>query len=347
MSYSRAAKKPSEGDFVKAINTRSDIRLFLIFGQDPSAISDIAAKMSAEIGPDAERIDLSDDQIRKEPALLVDEACSLSLFGGARFIRLTIQRDPGIAAVENLLNADKGGCPVIATAGDLKKTNKLRKLAESSKLAMAHICYAPDENQAAAAVTALAKEAGLRMDRALAQRIARYTGQDRKLAASEVEKLALYYDAAPDRPATVEIEAFEALSAETGEENVQALVNQILSGKIRQLGAELINSRLMGVDSIRIVRAMQRRVAMLSGLRAKVDAGNAPDPLVRATRSIFFKERDDVIAQLHRWPSRRLAGLNGHLLEIERRLMGVKAELGIVILEQEMSKIARAAARAG
>ena len=103
----------------------------------------------------------------------------------------------------------------------------------------------------------------------------------------------------------------------------------------------------MGVDAIRIIRAMQRRAVMLAGLRAKVDAGTAPGALVRATPSIFFKEKDDFVNQLGRWPSSRLAGLNGHLLDIEQRLMSVKADISAVILEQELTKIARAAARAG
>ncbi len=346
MSFRGSPKKPSEADFIGAIKTRPDIRLFLIFGPDESAAADIAARMAAEMGADAERIDLDSDRLRSDPALLLDEATSLSLFGATRFIRTQVRREEGQAAFENLLAADTGGCPVIAVAGDLKKTSKLRKLAETSKRAMTHICYMPSEGDAAAGVAAMAKAAGLRLDRALALRISRYTGQDRKLAAMEIDKLALYYDAAPDRPATVEVAAFEALSAETGEENVQALVNQVMSGNMRTLGGELMLARQMGVDAIRIIRAMQRRVTLLAGLRGKVDNGTAPGALVRATPSIFFKEKDDVVNQLGRWPSARLAGLNGHLIDIESRLMQVKAELGSVILEQELSKIARAASRA-
>jgi DNA polymerase III subunit delta len=347
MSFGGRAKKPGESDFIQAVTARHDIRLFLVFGQDESAAADIAARAAKSLGDDVERIDLSSDQIRKDPALLADEAASLSLFGGKRYIRLTMQRDEALPAFENLLSADQAGNPVIAVAGDLKKTSKLRKLAEGSKLAMTHICYMPDEGDAAAAISAMAQQQGLRLDRALALRIARYTGQDRRLAAMEIEKLALYHDASPDNPATVEVTAFEALSAETGEENVQALVNQVMSGKLKPLGAELANNRQMGVDAIRIIRAMQRRVTMLAALRSKVDAGTSPGALVRATPSIFFKEKDEVAGQLGRWPSSRLAGLNGHLLDIEQQLMSVKAELGLVILEEELTKIARAAARAG
>jgi DNA polymerase III subunit delta len=350
MSFGARGGKGTEADFIAAITKRPDIRLFLVFGQDESAIADIVAQLALALGPDAERIDLDSDKIRNDPALLADEANSLSLFGGTRYIRLTVRREEGQAAFENLLEGDGkgdiGGAPVIAIAGNLTKTSKLRKLAESHKRAMAFICYIPNESEAAASVMKMASVAGLKLDRTLAARIARYTGQDRKLAAMEVEKLALYYDAAPDRPQTVEIAAFEALSAETGEENVQELVNKVMGGQVRELGTELMVARQMGVDAIRITRALQRRVTQLAGLRAKVDTGSAPAHVVESNRAIFWKERSAMTNQLTRWPSARLAGLNGHLIDIEERLMAVKADLGSVLLEQELTKIARAAARA-
>lgn len=346
MSFGRGGGKPSEAEFITAVAARADIRLFLICGPDESAVADIAQRAVAALGEAAEHIDVSSDQIRKDPALLADEAASLSLFGGKRVIRLTIQRDDAFAPIEHLLTAGSAVNPVIATAGDLKKTSKLRKLAETSKHALIFICYPPSDREAAAAISDMAAARGLRLDRAFAMRIAQYTGQDRRLAAMEVEKLALYHDAAPDDPATVDPAAFEQLAAETGEENIAALINQVLGGKLRLLGAELAINRQLGVGTVRIIRAMQRRVAMLMTLRSKVDTGTSPGALVRATPSIFFKEKDDVAGQLGRWPSARLAGLNGHLLEIERRVMSVKAEIGMDILEEELTKIARAAARA-
>jgi DNA polymerase III subunit delta len=335
---------PKERAFIGAITARPDIRLFFIFGQDESAIADIAGQMAAQLGG-AERIDIDSDRIRNDPALLADEASSLSLFGDKRYVRLNVRREEGLAAVENLLELTGNANPVIATAGNLTKASKLRKLAESHSRAMAHICYLPEEGAAAASVMAYAATLGLKLDRSLGARIARYTGQDRKLAQSEIEKLALYYDAAPERPMTVEVAAFEALSAETGEENVSGLVNQVMGGELRGTGRELASAREMGVDAIRIIRALQRRVALLSSMRAKVDGGSNAGAVVKATRSIFWKEADDFVKQLGRWPSARLAGLNGHLLEVEAKLMSVKEGLGSVILEEELIRIARAAAR--
>ena len=333
-----------ERNVISAITARPDIRLFFIFGQDESAVTDIAMQMSAQL-TGSERIDIESDRIRNDPALLVDEASALSLFGDKRHLRLHFRREEGLAAVENLLSLEGDANPVIATAGNLAKTSKLRKLAESHPRALAHICYLPEESDAAAAVMAHAATMGLKIDRALAARIARYTGQDRKLAQAEIEKLALYYDASPQRPATVDVAVFEALSAETGEENINGLVHQIMGGDLRGTGRELVAAREMGVDAIRVIRALQRRVNMLAAMRAKVDNGANPGAVVKATRGIFWKDADSYAQQLSRWPAVRLAGLLRHLLDVESKLMHVKDGLAVTILEEELVRIARAAAR--
>lgn len=337
---------PKERNFISAIHARPDIRLFFIFGQDESAIADIANQMMAAL-PGSERVDIESDRIRNDPALLADEASALSLFGDKRHLRLHFRRDEGLAAVENLLALDGDANPVIATAGNLPKTSKLRKLVESHPRALAHICYLPEEGDAAAAVMAHAATTGLKIDRPLAARIARYTGQDRKLAQAEIEKLSLYYDASPQRPATVEVAIFEALSAETGEENVNGLVHQVMGGDVRATGRELVAARDMGVDAIRIIRALQRRVSMLAAMRAKVDDGAQPGAVVKATRGIFWKDADAFAQQLSRWPASRLANLLRHLLDVEAKLMHVRDGLGTTILEEELIRIARAAARRG
>ena len=338
--------KLREGDFVAAIDARPDIRLFFIFGQDESAIAAMASAMAAKLGPDAEGVDIESDRLRVDPALLADEAASTSLFGDKRYIRLSFRRDEGVDAVENLLSAAQAGNPVIATAGNLTKASKLRKAVEASPLALTYICYPPTEAEATDHVLALAQREGLKLDRALAAQIARYTGQDRMLAASEIDKLALYHDASPERPVLVEAAAFTALAAETSEEDVQALVNRTMGGEVRALGRQLAEARALGIDSIRVIRAMQRRVVLLAGLRAKVDAGANPGALVRATKSIFWKEQDEHVNQLKRWTSARLAGLTGHLLDLEKKAMALGGELGAVLLEEELARISRAASRA-
>ena len=59
---------PKERAFIGAITARPDIRFFLIFGQDESAITDISDQMALQLGSGVERIDLDSDRIRTDPA---------------------------------------------------------------------------------------------------------------------------------------------------------------------------------------------------------------------------------------------------------------------------------------
>ena len=337
--------KLSEKDFIASIESRPDIRLFFVFGQDESAAASIASALVAKLGSDSEAIEIDSAKLRGDPALLADEAASQSLFGGARHIRLHFAREEGVDAIANLLSAEQAGNPVIATAGDLKKTSKLRNLIEGSPRALSYICYPPSEAEAIDQAVAAAGAVGLRIDRTLAAQIVRYTGQDRRLVAMELEKLSLYYDSAPDRIVTVEPQALSALAAETAEEDINALVNQVLNGDTKALGRTIIEARAIGIEAIRIIRALQRRVAMLAGMRAKVEEGANAGAVVRANRAIFWKEQEAFSRQIQRWTAQRLAGLTGHLLEVEAKLMATGADLTETLLEEELVRIARAAAR--
>ncbi len=336
------APRISERDLIGAIGRRDDIRLFLLFGTDPSTIEDIARKLSAEM-KDAERIDIDGAQLRSDSALLSDEAASISLFGDKRYIRLRLQRDEGLAAIENLLAAEQAGTPVIATTGNLTPTNKLRKLAQGHPAVMAMACYPPSEADAVAHVQRLADAAGLRMERVLAQRLAESTGHDRTLAANEIDKLALYCDAAPDRPATVEPDMLAKLGAETLEEDIAALLGAVMAGQIADASQEIASARELGVNEVRIVKALQRRVVQLASLRAEVDQGAQIGPLVDRTRSIFFKEQGAFKKALSAWSSSKLARLNARLFELERRLMSGGSDLAGPLLANELLLIARAA----
>lgn len=337
--------KLSEKDFIASIGSRNDIRLFFVFGPDESAASSIAGDMVGRLGSDSEAIEIDSAKLRGDPALLADEAASQSLFGGARHIRLHFAREEGLDAIANLLSAEQAGNPVIATAGDLKKTSKLRTLVEGSPRALSYICYLPNEAEAIDQAVTAAGALGLRIDRTLAAQVVRYTGQDRRLVAMELEKLSLYYDSAPDRMVTVEPQALSSLAAETAEEDINALVNQVLTGDAKALGRTIIEARAVGIEAIRIVRALQRRIALLTGMRAKVEEGANAGAVVRANRAIFWKEQGAFTQQVQRWTAPRLAGLNAHLLEVEAKLMATGADLTETVLEEELVRIARAAAR--
>lgn len=340
------AEKP--GDFNRLSALPSDIRLFLVAGPDESTCETVGAHLIALAGRDAERVDLANDDLKRDPARLATEAASLSLFAGSNIIRLAIAGggDDCLAAIEALFAADAVPNPVIAIAPTLTKKSKLFKLVEASRAARVAVCYQPESRELVALAVAAARGEGLQLANSEAARLVDMVAGDQKLLVREIEKLALYRDAAPDRQRAVTADDIAALGAAIHEEDVSACVNAALAGKLGELPGVFRAIEAVGVAEIRLIRALALRVMLLARLRAEVDRGQHPKTLVEDRRNgIFWKEKDAVTAQLRLWDSIRLARLMTRLLDCERQLKA-SGTAGAVLFRQLIADIARQAARA-
>lgn len=340
------AVKPAELE----ARTRLDpaVRLILLTGPDEATMATIAGHLVSLAGKEAERLDLASSQLAQDPSLLAAEAASMSLFASARVIRLEIMGtgDDCLPAVDTLLAADTAINPVIATGPSVTAKSKLVKLIEASPGAVAAICYQPDRRALVGIVMAAAQQQGLRIANADAQLLVDLVSGDQALMRREIEKLALFLDAAPDRQRQVSAADIAVLGAATHEEDVSECINVALGGKLRELPAMLSKAAAVGVAEIRIIRALAIRAMQLARLRAEVDAGAHPATVAAAkTSGIFWKERDAVTAQLHIWDSVRIARLMTRLLECERALKS-SGTAGAVLFAKLMTDIAHQAARA-
>ncbi|WP_294395618.1 DNA polymerase III subunit delta [uncultured Sphingomonas sp.] len=338
--------KPAEAKLRRALDSADPaIRLYLLYGPDEAGSRALAARLGVAVGADAERIDLTAAQVKGDPARLADEAAAISLFGGRRWIRLDPATDDALDAVQALLEAPAAGNPVAAIAGALRKDSKLLKLVEASPLALSHVSYLPEGRDADAVVVESGRGLGLQLLPDVARRIAAATGGDRALIARELEKYALYADAAPDRPKPLGHDALDALGAATEEGDLSALTNAVFSGQPTRADAELARLASEGMEGVPVIRALGRRALQLAQLRSGMAQGESIDRVMEtAGKSIFWKERDTVRGQLARWTPEALATAMGRLGEAERQ---VKASgyAGNAVAEEEVLAIARFAAR--
>jgi len=328
--------------------SRLDQRFFLLTGPDDATMETLAAKLTGLAGREAERLDLTSAQMNQDPSLLAAEAASMSLFAGARVIRLDIlgSGDDCLAAVEALLAADSAINPVIATGASVTAKSKLIKLVEGADHAVAAICYQPDRRALTGIAMSAAEGQGLRLGNAEAQLLIDLVSGDQALMRRELEKIALYLDAGSDRQRQVTAADIAALGAATHEEDVSEVINTALGGKTRDLPAMFATAAAVGVAEIRIIRALAIRATQLARLRAEVDAGAHPATVVAAKSSgVFWKERDAVTAQLHIWDSVRIARLMSRLLDCERSLKA-SGTAGGVLFRKLVTDIAHQAARA-
>lgn len=324
------------------------VRFILLTGPDEATMEAVASHLLVLAGKDAERLDLTGSQLSQDPSLLAAEAASMSLFSPSRVIKLELSGsgDDSLAAVEALLAAETAINPVIATGASVTAKSKLIKLVEGSNHAVAAICYQPDRRALVGIAMAAAQEQGLRIANAEAQLLVDLVSGDQALMRREIEKMALYLDAASDRQRQVTAADIAALGAATHEEDVSECINVALGGKVRDLPEMLSTAAAVGVAEIRIIRALAIRATALARLRAEVDGGAHPATVVSArTSGIFWKERDAVTAQLHIWDSVRIARLMSRLLDCERALKS-SGTAGGVLFRKLMTDIAHQAARA-
>jgi DNA polymerase-3 subunit delta len=338
--------KPAEVALRRALDSADpNIRLYLLYGPDEAASRALAARLGPALGSDAQRIDLTAQMLKGDPARLADEAASISMFGGRNWIRIEPATDDAYDAIVALLEAPAAGNPVAAIGGALRKDSKLLKLVQASKAALTLASYLPEGRDADQLVVGMGRELGLQLRPEVARRLASATGGDRALIAGELEKLALYLDAAPDRPRPVEHDALDALGAATEEGDLSRLSHAVFAGKPGETDAELARLAGEGIEGITVLRALGRRALQLAQLRGAMAQGESVDRVMEtAGRAIFWKEKGQITEELSRWTPERLATAIQRLAEAERQ---VKAPgyPGHALVEEELLVISRAAER--
>lgn len=336
--------KVNAGQIERALDAPpANIRLFLLYGPDEAGSRAQAARLERAMGPDAQRIDLDGATLKAAPARLADEAATISLFGDRQSVRIALNGEEPMAAIEMLLKAPAAGNPVVAIAGALKLSSVLLKRAIADPAIMACANYQPEGHEADTLAMAMARAAGMRMGPEVARAIVNAAGNDRAVMAQEIEKLALFLDAAPERPCDAEMAALEAIGAGEGDGQVSRLIDAVLGGEPAAVAHELAVLAEQGSEGIALIRVLNKRVQLLARLAADVAGGTSPQSAVEALgKAIFYKEKGQVLRQLKRWPAPRIATCSDRLLKTERAIKAA-GSTGPILADVELIAIARAA----
>ena len=319
------------------------IRFYLLFGPDVAQSRALGTRLVSALG--ANRFMIISNSIKADPAALADEAGALSLFGGKRVIWIEPAVEEIADGVTALLEAPAPENPVVAIAGDLKKSSGLRKLAEASPAALAFAAYLPEGQDADRMVIDVGRRHGLKIAPALAARIAASCGADQALVAQELEKLALYCDASPNSPRELDSEAMDAVGALQAEGNFLRLADLALGGDLAALLDELGRLSPGGSEAIPVMRSLQRRLLMLAPARARIERGESPaSVLATFGRAMFWKDKDAIAKMLGRWTAADLATAAERSGKLERQLIFSDAPAA-ESLGEELLAVGRAASR--
>jgi DNA polymerase-3 subunit delta len=335
---------PAKGSIGRHIE-RPDpaIRFYLFFGQDESQSRIFADRLLKSLG--AEKAAISAAALKADPALLADEASAISLFGGKRLLWIEPAGEDVLAAVEALMGSPAPESPAVAIAGDLKKSSALRKLAEADPRVLAQISYMPEGDALERTVEQMARAEGLIARPGTAQRIAASCGNDRAVIAQELAKYAAYVGADEEHPRELDSKTLDDVGIGGAESGFNALADLALSGDLAGLADELELSGAADVESVTIVRSLQRRLMTIAPIRARVDAGESTGAVMASLgKALFWKDKEIVGRIVGAWDSRGLARIAARLGKLERDLMLTSAPRGEAVGE-ELTAIARAARR--
>ncbi len=336
-----------------------DARIFFFCGPDEAGATAAANRVTEALADAGERVELAGADLRRDPALLGDEARSTSLFGGARHIWVRASGDDAHDALQFLIETAEAGAgeaaPVIIVATSATDKSRTAKLLEKRKDALVAMFHQPDLSAVASAVRGMADAAGLRLGGDLAERIARAAGLDVRLAQSEVSKLALYCDADPQAPRPATPEDYAAIGAATEEDGFAPLVNAVLGGELGKIAGEIKRMRELGLNPVGVALALERRAAQLAQIAAYLGPRGNFDQIDKGAEmrlGIFFKEKRDIGIQFKRWTmpaarasrETRLDRLIPRLTALHRSLLA-NSQSAELLLAQELAEIGRFAAK--
>lgn len=292
-----------------ALIRRAEIpyRIILVFGPDRGLVSERAAEIAA-----ATRIDLKDDfsvvrmeagEIGSDAGRLIDEAKSVSLFGGERLIWVrNAGNERGLTEAVKILAGDAmTGSRLIVEAGDLKKSAALRKTVIEAKSALGIPCYADDGRALQALIDEEMGAAGLRITADARHRLSTLLGGDRLASRGELRKLAIYCQG---QDTVGEDDVIEAIG-DVASLSVDDAVDCVLSGDPAGFDQAFERIEKSKTSSYLVLRTLIQQFELLDQMRAAIEVEKKQAAAVMAElgRGIHFKRKPVIEKALRYWQS--------------------------------------------
>ncbi len=302
----------------------------LFFGPDQGLCSERASSVASHWASDPNDpfavTALSADDIANDPAKLSDEMSALSLLGDTRLIRLRLSHERNGAAIAKTIKAidaapHTSAAKLIIEAGDLSPRSAVRKCFEGAKHFTAIACYADTQASLASLVKSELEELGIKIERDALDALVPLLAGDRRMARSEIEKLALYKGYGAQEDAVLSLNDIKTLAAGAGASGLDDIVMGALSGNT--LAADAAFNRAMAgkITPHSVLAALQRHLVRLHQATCLMNSGRSSEDAMRALRPpVFMMQKSAFAGQLRIWPETALSRAIASSLEVEKQM---------------------------
>jgi DNA polymerase-3 subunit delta len=281
----------------------------LFYGPDAGLVRErmqLVAK--ALLGPQADplsRTELSEDQLKGDPARLSDELCSSSFFGGGER-KVIILRDAGdksAKAIAGAIEVGFGDNYLIVCADELAPRSALRQMFEGQERLGAVACYKDEAMDLQSVIRGKFEAVGVNVSRDAMAYLQQHLGNDRYVTNSELDKILLYLG----NDKQLSLEVAEELVGHNRDVTLDGLAMEAASGNARAVEDLLIQALREGVQPIQLLRAGQRYFQKLFTAREAMDGGKGAEQVVASLKPpLFFRHVPVFTRHLQEWPQSRI-----------------------------------------
>lgn len=279
--------------------------VILIYGPDKGLVSERGAKYAKLTGLPLDDpfavLRIEADEIDKDPARLMDEARTISMFGGDRLIWIkNASAQKSLAeAVKLLISEPPQDTYILIEAGDLKKGAGLRTNVENGATGMALPCYTDDARGIDGLIDDVLQANHLQISNDARQFLRLSLGGDRLATRGELEKLCLYARGQQ----RIELEDVRESVGDVAALSQDEVIDAVLIGNLPKFNTAFDRVVNTGTHPFLLVNSAMRQFSQLQTLRYAMETGNVPAGLVvnSAKPPIFFARKKLVETALGLW----------------------------------------------
>lgn len=306
--------KWKDTDFKTGIN---NVRAVLIYGPDIGQVDEYCDSAIEKLGIEKDNLFALDaDELNEKSDALFAEACSPSMFGGAKMVLISNAGDSSAKYISELVGHSGLCATVVVAAGDLRAGGGLRTLFEGAPDMAALACYTDDARTLATLIrNELSAAAGIQQitPDAMAYMTA-HLGGDRGITRSFLTKIALYVN---DKR-IVDLSDVEKCLPDTGAADIDDFLYSLTAGNVAQTMMALDRLLYDNKEPNMLVRML---TGQFKKLQTAVVDGLLPN--------LFWKVRDKFNMAIKIWPESEIVAVLTRLNELERQLRttGMPAEV--------------------
>jgi DNA polymerase-3 subunit delta len=317
----------------RALKAPDSIGALLFYGPDEGLAHEYAGLAQRAVlgaGDDPFRlVELTPDQIERDPARLSDELNAISMLGGRRVVRIAQATNAIAEYVAAAIQGQADGAALlIVEAGDIGSKKPLVQVFEGDKQrAGAFGCYHDNAGNLESLVASHLKAGGYAVARDAQAYLAERLGGDRGVTRSELDKLMLYVGEPQQGGKAREITLDDAMTC-IGDRAAFALDDLIAAaaeGNVADLDRHYARS-FAEVEAIQLLRSAARHFQRLHQVVARMEVGDSYEAAAGALRPpVFWGQRERMQRQARLWSGARIGRVLERLLEAEAQAMRANA----------------------